>query len=64
MQIICMSSPKMLSTQIQMRHTAVSTKVVQKKAYKRTRQCRKVVWEILNKFKKNMLKAQNPFCFF
>ena len=31
------------------RYTAVSTKVVQKKR-KRTRQCRKVVWEMLNKF--------------
>ena len=35
-----------------------------KKAQKCTRQCRKVVWEILNKFQINTLKAQNPFCFF
>ena len=31
-------------------HTAVSTKVVQKKVLKRTRQCPKVFWETSNKF--------------
>ena len=41
-------------------YTAVSTKVVQKK---KNRKSRKVVWEILNKFKINTLKAQNPFYF-